>query len=60
LIISISFSSLRFLRRSCRHGLLRHGKLHPVLDETFALRDARRAHERMEQGEFFGKIILLP
>jgi len=35
-------------------------KLSPVLDETFDLKDARRAHERMEQGEFFGKIILAP
>jgi NADPH:quinone reductase-like Zn-dependent oxidoreductase len=41
-------------------SLIFAGKLHPVLDETFALRDARRAHERMERGEFFGKIILLP
>ena len=35
-------------------------KVRPVLDETFALRDARRAQARMESGEFFGKIILLP
>ncbi len=39
-------------------ALIFAGKLAPVLDETFALKDARRAHERMEQGEFFGKIIL--
>jgi NADPH:quinone reductase-like Zn-dependent oxidoreductase len=36
------------------------GKLTPVIDETFALKEARRAQERMEQGEFFGKIILVP
>jgi NADPH:quinone reductase-like Zn-dependent oxidoreductase len=41
-------------------SLILAGKLRPVIDETFALRDARRAHERMERGEFFGKIILLP
>ena len=41
-------------------GLIFEGKLHAIIDETFALRDARRAHERMEQGEFFGKIVLQP
>ncbi len=41
-------------------GLIFEGQLRPVIDETFALRDARRAHERMEQGEFFGKIVLMP
>jgi NADPH:quinone reductase-like Zn-dependent oxidoreductase len=35
-------------------------QLRPVLDETFALRDARRAQARMESGDFFGKIILVP
>jgi NADPH:quinone reductase-like Zn-dependent oxidoreductase len=41
-------------------ALIFAGKLSPVLDETFVLKDARRAQERMEQGEFFGKIILVP
>lgn len=41
-------------------ALIFAGRLAPVLDETFALKDARRAHERMEQGKFFGKIILEP
>ncbi len=41
-------------------ALIFAGRLRPVIDETFALQDARRAHERMEQGEFFGKIILVP
>ncbi|HSD84923.1 MAG TPA: zinc-binding dehydrogenase, partial [Anaerolineae bacterium] len=35
-------------------------QLHAVVTETFALSDARRAQERMEQGEFFGKIVLQP
>ncbi len=39
-------------------SLIFAGKLTPVLDRTFAMHDARAAHERMEQGEFFGKIIL--
>jgi NADPH:quinone reductase-like Zn-dependent oxidoreductase len=41
-------------------ALIFAGKLHSVIAETFALRDARLAHERMEQGEFFGKIVLQP
>jgi NADPH:quinone reductase-like Zn-dependent oxidoreductase len=41
-------------------GLVFEGKLTPALDQTFALKDARLAHERMERGEFFGKIILVP
>ncbi|MFL6414292.1 MAG: zinc-binding dehydrogenase, partial [Bryobacteraceae bacterium] len=30
----------------------------PVIDSTFPLREARLAHERMEQGEHIGKIVL--
>ena len=40
--------------------LVFEGKFAPPIDQTFALKDARRAHERMAQGEFFGKIILVP
>ena len=41
-------------------GLVFEGQLTPVLDQTFALKDARLAHEHMEHGEFFGKIVLVP
>lgn len=34
------------------------GKLNPVLDKTFALKDARFAQERLWKGEQFGKITL--
>ncbi len=34
------------------------GKLRPVLDETFALKDAAAAQQRLEKGEQFGKITL--
>jgi len=34
------------------------GRLHPVIDETFAIKDARIAHERLEAGEQMGKIVL--
>ena len=34
------------------------GKLQPVLDKSFALKDARLAHERLENNEQLGKITL--
>ena len=34
------------------------GKLNPVLDTTFALKDAALAHERLEKNEQMGKITL--
>ena len=38
--------------------LFASGALHPVIDSEFNLRDIRRAHERMESNESFGKIVL--
>jgi putative PIG3 family NAD(P)H quinone oxidoreductase len=34
------------------------GRLKPVIDSTFALSDAAKAHERMESGGHVGKIVL--
>ena len=34
------------------------GRLKPVIDSSFALRDAAQAHARMEGGEHVGKIVL--
>jgi len=34
------------------------GTLKPAIDTTFPLRDAQKAHERLEKGEQFGKIVL--
>ena len=34
------------------------GRLRPVIDSTFPLAEAARAHERMESGEHVGKIVL--
>ncbi len=31
----------------------------PVIDSTFPLRDAKRAHERLEAGDHIGKVVLL-
>ncbi len=38
--------------------LVARGRARPVLDEVFPLSEARAAHERMERGDQFGKIIL--
>ena len=38
--------------------LVESGDLRPVMDETFALADASKAHARMEAGEHVGKIVL--
>ncbi len=32
--------------------------LRPIIDEVFPLKDAAAAHERLERGEQFGKIVL--
>jgi NADPH:quinone reductase-like Zn-dependent oxidoreductase len=36
------------------------GRLKPVVDRAFALKDARAAHEYMEASKMFGKIVLNP
>ena len=38
--------------------LVKSGRARPVIDDVFPLAEARAAHERMEAGEQFGKIIL--
>ncbi len=38
--------------------LLSNGQIKPVIDSTFALCDAAKAHERMESNQHIGKIIL--
>ena len=40
------------------YELVASGRARPVVDSVFALADARAAHERMEAGEQFGKIVL--
>ena len=45
------------------HEVLKHvfsGKLKPVVDRTFPLREVRAAHEYMEKSQMFGKIVLNP
>jgi D-arabinose 1-dehydrogenase-like Zn-dependent alcohol dehydrogenase len=40
--------------------LVFHRKLQPVVDSVLPLDQARAAHERLEQGDQFGKIVLQP
>jgi NADPH:quinone reductase-like Zn-dependent oxidoreductase len=40
------------------YELVVSGRARPVVDSVFPLADARAAHERMESGEHFGKIVL--
>jgi NADPH:quinone reductase-like Zn-dependent oxidoreductase len=40
------------------YELVASGRARPVLDEVFPLSEARAAHERLERGEQFGKIVL--
>jgi NADPH:quinone reductase-like Zn-dependent oxidoreductase len=40
--------------------LLAQGHIHPVVADRFPLLEARRAHERMEEGGYEGKIVLIP
>jgi len=40
------------------YELVAGGRARPVVDQVFPLADARAAHERLEAGEQFGKIVL--
>ena len=45
------------------HEVLRHvfaGRLKPVVDRVFPLKDARAAHEYLEKSQMFGKVVLTP
>jgi NADPH:quinone reductase-like Zn-dependent oxidoreductase len=40
--------------------LYQAGRLKPVVDSVFPLRDAPAAHGRMDEAQQFGKIVLIP
>jgi NADPH:quinone reductase-like Zn-dependent oxidoreductase len=40
------------------YDLVKSGLAKPVVDSVYSLADARKAHERLEAGEQFGKIVL--
>ncbi len=45
------------------HEVLKHvfsGKVRPIVDRVFPLKEARTAHEYMEKSQMFGKIVLNP
>jgi NADPH:quinone reductase-like Zn-dependent oxidoreductase len=45
------------------HEVMKHvfsGKLKPVVDRVFSLREARAAHEYLQDSKMFGKVILVP
>jgi len=41
-------------------SFVRDGRLKPVVDSVLPLAEARRAHERIERREHFGKVVLKP
>jgi NADPH:quinone reductase-like Zn-dependent oxidoreductase len=41
-------------------GLLREGRIHPIVAERLRLSDARRAHELLESSADRGKLVLVP
>lgn len=41
-------------------NLIFEGRLHPIVQEVLPLAEARRAHEMMEAGDVFGKLVLVP
>jgi len=38
--------------------LIESGRVRPIIDSTFALAEARQAHERLESGRHIGKVLL--
>ena len=41
-------------------ALVFQGKVEPVIHSVLPLAEARRAHEMLEAGEVFGKLVLRP
>jgi NADPH:quinone reductase-like Zn-dependent oxidoreductase len=41
-------------------SLIWSGELQPVIDRVMPLSEGRAAHELLERGEQFGKIVLVP
>jgi NADPH:quinone reductase-like Zn-dependent oxidoreductase len=57
-ILGSTMGSPREFREVMR--LVFGGRLKPVVHEVLPLEDARRAHELLEAGEAFGKLVLVP
>jgi NADPH:quinone reductase-like Zn-dependent oxidoreductase len=41
-------------------GHVFEGRLKPIIHEVIPLDQARRAHELLESGDVFGKLVLVP
>ncbi len=41
-------------------GLVLAGELDPVVDDVLSLDRNREAHERLESGRVFGKLVIVP
>jgi NADPH:quinone reductase-like Zn-dependent oxidoreductase len=41
-------------------ALLFESELRPVIDSSFPLAEASAAHLKLQSGDFFGKILLVP
>jgi NADPH:quinone reductase-like Zn-dependent oxidoreductase len=57
-IIGCTMGNNKELRDALK--LLFAGKVRPVLDRTFPMRDAAEAHRRIESRQAFGKLVLVP
>ena len=57
-IIGTTMASRREFEEAMK--LVFRGELRPVVDVVWPLERAREAHERLERGEQFGKIVLVP
>ena len=55
-VMGCYMGSLRELKQVLK--LIGKGKLRPVVGGVFSLEDARRAQEKMESRDFFGKLVL--
>ncbi len=61
--IDLRFVYSRQLSLLGSYQVLKHvfsGKVKPVIDRVFSLKEARAAHEHMEKSQMFGKIVLNP
>ena len=57
-ILGSTMSSRDELRTALK--LVWNGKIKPIVDHTYSLSKAKEAHEILERGEQFGKLVLLP
>ena len=57
-LIGTTMASRSEFREMLRVAL--RGELEPIIDSRFPLSEIRAAHERLESGEQFGKVLVIP